>query len=106
VIGDASGNLFIADQFSVRKVNAAGQVSTLASGFNETHGLALLPGGSILVADHLNGQIKKIDPNGNVTTVLQNLSAPRGIIVQDARTFFFTQQGLPGLYKATSAIDL
>ncbi len=113
---DASGNLYVADRSSVRKIDLNGNVTTVAGAnnvlgdaigssgaarFNEIHAIGLLPNGSILVADNSNGKIKQIDTSGNVTTLISGLSGPLGIMVQDNNTFFFTQSGKPGLYKAT-----
>ena len=89
---DSSGNVFIADvqTFSVRKVNAAGIVSTVAGsgvagfsgdggpglkarfGFGSVPALALDKQGNLYVADDGNARVRKLDPAGLITTVAGN----------------------------------
>ena len=81
---DAAGNLYVADwsNSSIRKVTPAGEVSTLAGGeygFADGRGSAArfhLPGGiaidvtdNLYVADMNNNRIRKVTPNGEVTTL-------------------------------------
>ena len=89
---DASGNLYVSDQFnnSVRKITSAGLVSTLAGGggagfidgtgaaarFNDLTGLAVDAAGNVLVADRANNAIRRITPAGVVTTIAG--AAPSG----------------------------
>lgn len=82
---DQVGNIFVADEAShiIRKITPAGQVSTLAgtageSGaqdgrgpaarFNAPRGLATDAGGNVYVMDTNNAAIRKITPDGTVTT--------------------------------------
>jgi sugar lactone lactonase YvrE len=83
---DISGNLLIAERAGqrVRSVNASGIISTIAgtgqagfSGdgglalnatFENSEGLAVAPDGTILVADSNNGRVRKILPNGTIST--------------------------------------
>jgi sugar lactone lactonase YvrE len=84
---DAAGNLFIADNSGgqVRKVNAAGIISTLAgnrqSGFSGDGGpatnaslenptdVAADSSGNVFIADSGHGCVRKVDTNGFITTV-------------------------------------
>src|SRR5262245_26914419 len=81
---DPAGNLFVADtgNNAVRKISAAGDVSTLAGGgrggedgqgqearFNHPVGIALTHDGFIFVADESSGRIRMITPEGIVRTV-------------------------------------
>lgn len=81
---DASGNLYVADDINhrVRKITPAGTVSTLAGSalgsadgagtaaqFNRPTGVALDASGNVYVADAKNHRIRKITPNGTVSTL-------------------------------------
>lgn len=81
---DHEGNLIVADKdnHKIRKITPAGVVTTIAGssqGFKNGSGteaqfykpvdVAIDDNGNIYVADGLNYSIRKIDPEGNVTTV-------------------------------------
>ncbi len=85
---DTAGNLYVADTHNntIRKITAAGIVSTLAgvapaqslgatdatgssARFSGPHGLAADAVGNLYVADTLNSTIRKIAANGAVTTL-------------------------------------
>lgn len=103
---DASGNVYVADGHNntIRKITAAGVVSTLAgtagvtgnsdgtgsaASFNNPQGLAVGDSGNLYVADTGNHTIRKITPNGVVTTV-----------VGAAGSAGFAPGSLPGLLAA------
>ncbi|MGL2967530.1 putative Ig domain-containing protein [Flavobacterium sp. XGLA_31] len=81
---DSSGNLYVADFFGnkIRKITPAGDVTTLAGSggqgasdgagavatFYEPVGIALDAAGNVFVADRGNHKIRKITPDGQVTT--------------------------------------
>jgi sugar lactone lactonase YvrE len=86
---DGKGNLFIADQGNgrIRKVDAAGIITTVAGGgtpaagrgdggpavaafFQLPTGVAVDPLGNIYIADCLEGTIRKVDAAGIITTVV------------------------------------
>lgn len=83
---DAAGNLFVTDRaaFTIRKITAAGEVSTLAglpnvpgyadgvgSGarFSVPYGIAIDRDGMLFVVDGANRVIRKVTPAGVVTTL-------------------------------------
>jgi len=82
---DGNGNIYVADRYNnqIRKITAEGMVSTLAgsgeigdadgfgteASFNEPWGLCADAEGNVYVADTRNNKIRKIDTEGNVTTV-------------------------------------
>jgi sugar lactone lactonase YvrE len=90
---DASGNLFIADQYNnrIRKVDTNGIITTMAgngnSGYsgdggaatnaslNVPYGVALDAFGNLYIADSRNSRIRKVDTNGIITTVAGNGSS-------------------------------
>ena len=83
---DGAGNLFIADTNNcrIRKVDAAGMISTVASsgcGYDGDgalataahlyypHGIALGSGGKLYIADTSNNRVRQVDGSGIITTV-------------------------------------
>ena len=82
---DASGNLYVADtgNHAIRKVTPGGAVSTLAGNgqpgysdgkgsaarFNGPVGVAVDKDGNVFVADTYNDRIRRVAPDGLVTTV-------------------------------------
>lgn len=90
---DASETLFVSDygNNTIRKITAAGLVSTLAgtpgiagnsdgegaaASFGGPTGLALDPAGNLIVADKFNGLVRRIDPAGSVSTLRDQAGAP------------------------------
>lgn len=89
MIIDAEGNLLVADRVNhvIRKVTSAGVVTTFAGVFDPTYAsgfangtlttakfkapsdLVMAPNGDIYVADTGNNRVRKISPNGDVTSV-------------------------------------
>lgn len=87
---DKSGNLFVADKNNqrIRKIDKDGNVTTLAGstdGFNDGQGanakfnfpsgVAVDEEGNVFVADRSNHLIRKVDKDGNVTTVAGTVGA-------------------------------
>ena len=81
---DAAGNTYVADNANhrIRKVSPEGVVTTLAGSsfgyqdgkgtaakFNSPNGLAVDALGTVYVADGYNNRIRKVAPDGQVTTV-------------------------------------
>ena len=132
---DAAGNIYIADRdnHTIRKVTPAGVVTTLAgralsSGsangigdaarFSSPGGIALDSSGTILVADTANHTIRKITPDGVVTTFAGTAGqsgsddgtgsaarffAPNSIALDSAGNMFVADTGNDTIRKITPA---
>ena len=135
---DASGNLFIADAGAavIRRVSSNGIITTVAGngiqGYSGDGGLAtnaelyspvgvaLDSSGDLYIADKGNNRIRKISPDGIITTVAGNggldtqggsgdggpatsaqLSVPIGIAVDNAGSLYIAQDG-DGVRKVAS----
>ncbi|MBC3876792.1 hypothetical protein H8K38_03105 [Undibacterium sp. FT79W] len=120
---DASGNLYLGDETTIRKISPSGYVSILAgtpdvtgsadgqgaaARFKEPRGIALDSNGNIYVADTGNRSIRKISPTGYVTTLAGNadiigasdgigasasFSHPIGIAVDVSGNVFVSDRG-------------
>lgn len=81
---DNSGNLYVADQYAVRKVTPGGLVSTLAGSgdssgyhdglgssarFNRLTGIAAGSAGDVYVTDYWNGALRHISASGQTSTL-------------------------------------
>lgn len=88
-IDESSGSIYIADHLThiIRKIDPAGNVSTIAgtafltgtangqgtaARFNRPYGLELDNNGDLIVADEWNHLIRRVTPNGFVTTIAGN----------------------------------
>jgi gliding motility-associated-like protein len=85
IVSDQAGNLYISDNNSVRRVNTAGIISTIAgsgtSGYsgdggpavaallNEPYGVAVDNAGNIYIPDANNNVVRKVDAAGVITTI-------------------------------------
>ncbi|MGI8600394.1 MAG: NHL repeat-containing protein [Chitinophagaceae bacterium] len=126
---DAGGNIYVADagNHSIRKISAAGVVSTLAGGsqgfadgngtsakFDEPKGVAVDKNNNIIVVDQRNHSIRKITPDGTVTTIAGDgisgdansspvrFNNPRAITIDKTGTFaYIADQGNNLIRKIT-----
>jgi len=111
VIIDANGNLLIADKGNhmIRKITPDGMVSTVAGdgtagkkkgvpgSFNNPMYVASDAIGNIYVADRNNNKIRKIAPNGEVSTFAGNgetavLNQPQGIAIDQSGNIIVADQ--------------
>jgi len=86
VAADSAGNLYVADtgNNSIRRITAAGVVSTVATGFNHPSGIAVDGSGNLYVADTDNNSVRKVSAAGAVTTLASGFNGPSGIAVDSA----------------------
>ncbi|NVK82760.1 MAG: T9SS type A sorting domain-containing protein, partial [Cytophagia bacterium] len=132
---DASGNIYVADagNHRIRKITSNGDVSTLAGSgsgnvdgngtsarFSNPFGVAVDVSGNVYVADYGNHNIRKITPNGDVTTLAGSGSAgsadgngtaasfnnPSGISVDAAGNVYVTDYGNHNIRKITPNGDV
>jgi trimeric autotransporter adhesin len=123
IIRDDAGNLYISDveRNQIIKLTPGGAMSTFAGGnesgyrdggvslFDMPLGLAFDTDGSLLVADNGNNLIRRIDKNGNVTTVAGSI---RGGYQDgsDTNALFLEPSGIAattnGIYVADSGNNL
>jgi sugar lactone lactonase YvrE len=80
---DATGNIYVTDDYLIRKITPTGVVSTFAgtgasgssngtgtaASFGLNSGLAVDQVGNVYVADQVNNVVRKITPGGVVTTI-------------------------------------
>ena len=85
IAADGSGNLFVADNNSIRKISSTGIITTVAgtgtTGFSGdggpatdaqlsgASGLAVDGEGSLYIADYMNLRVRKVSTSGAITTV-------------------------------------
>lgn len=82
---DRAGNVYVTDNYTIRKITPAGVVSTLAgkpqivgsadgsgagASFNEPRAIAVDGAGNVYVADTGNSTVRKITPEGMVSTLV------------------------------------
>ena len=67
----ADGTVYVSDSGAaqLRKITAAGEVTTLAADFNSPFGVAVGPDGALYVTDSGSHKIRKITVSGGVATV-------------------------------------
>jgi sugar lactone lactonase YvrE len=122
---DTSGNVFVADYENnvVRKITAAGVVTTLAGTYNtpgstdgqgaearfmSLQGLAVDSTGNVFVVDAGNRAIRKITPSGLVTTFVggassQQFRQPSGLTIDASGNLYLTDASAHVIYKVTTA---
>ena len=104
---DSSGNVYIADygNYTVRKVDTKGNITTFAgtgaAGFSgdggpankaalaQPYALAVDAAGDVYVSDLGNSNIREITPDGNIHTIVSNVSAD-SIAVDAAGSLYFS----------------
>ena len=131
---DSAGNVYVADAWNhtIRRMTPAGEVLTLAgsfhkgsndgagtnAGFFKPCGIAVYAAGVVYVADTFNHTIRKITPEGLVSTLAGTAGTagsadgagsnalfdhPRGIALDDAGNVYVADTGNRSLRKLTPA---
>ena len=117
---DARGNVFVADSgnHSIRKVSAAGVVSTWAGSagnpglvngsaaaarFNNPNGLAFDSAGNLFVGDTNNDAVRRIASDGTVSSFAGSLIRPAGLSTDGADNFYVAQVESHVISKITPA---
>lgn len=112
VAAGANGNVFVADTYNdrIRMISPDGQVSTIAgtgtpgyadgdrnsSLFDTPCGVIATADGSLIVADTGNDRLRKITPDGNVSTLAisingEDLSSPVGLALTHDNFLYVTE---------------
>jgi sugar lactone lactonase YvrE len=105
---DARGNIYVADSYNdrIRMITRRGEVSTIAGQgtpgyadgdrnsalFDTPSGIALANDNSLIVADTGNDRLRRISPEGNVTTLpVTDLSSPIGLAITHDGFIYVTE---------------
>jgi len=88
---DASGNLYVNSNNSIRKISPQGVVSTIASAKGVA--LAIDAAGNLYTCDKQDNLISKISPSGLVTTFAAGLNQPEGLTADAAGNLYVTDAG-------------
>jgi sugar lactone lactonase YvrE len=115
---DPAGNLYVLEA-GIRKRDAAGQVTTIADGgLSRPYAIALDSRGNLYVADTGNARIRRIAPDGAVTTIAGNgtcgfsgdggpataaqMCEPYGVAADDAGNLFIADGGNSRIRRVTA----
>lgn len=126
---DSSGNLYVTDtnNHAIRKITPNGEVTTLAGGsigstdgiggnakFTWPRGITIDSSDNLYVCDSHNHKIRKITPNGDVTTIagstqgfangsvnIAKFSFPQGIAIDDSDNLYISDTNNDKIRKIT-----
>jgi sugar lactone lactonase YvrE len=130
IVADTYGNVYVADtnNHRIRRINSNGYVSTLAGStagyadgigtnalFNFPHHLSIDVLGTMYVADKNNNRIRKVTPDGVVTTLagdgtagftISSFNNPQGITVDRLRNAYVADTGNHSIRRITNVYTL
>ncbi len=112
VCADAAGNIYVADGVNnrVRKIDILGTITTIAGNgtagsagdggpatqaqLQQPYGITVDPAGNLYIADLGNNRIRKVSPNGIITTFPStSLNAPRNVALDAAGNVYIAEFG-------------
>jgi len=111
IASDGEGNKYIADTANnrVREVTLAGSITTIAgtgtagadgdgaaatlATLNSPESVAIDAQNNIYIADTGNNKVRKITPDGNISTVVDNLAAPEYVAVDASGNLYVADTG-------------
>lgn len=104
---DTQGNLLIADSGNhrIRKIDAQGIITTIAGSDHASgdggpaltarlfgpSGIAIDSEGSVYIADSSNNRVRRVSPNGTITTVVSDLNGPGGLAFDSAGALYIAE---------------
>ncbi|MFI5136248.1 MAG: putative Ig domain-containing protein [Sphingobacteriales bacterium] len=123
-VTDASGNIYVADagNNAIRKIDPTGAVTTFAGSssgssgftdangtsalFNSPEGIALDASGNLFVSDYGNNAIRKITPDGTVTTFYHSTGTfgPAGLTFDGSGDIIVAAQDANQIIMITPAV--
>ncbi len=107
---DAAGDVYVADtgNHRVRVITPSGAILAVAGNgtagatgdgsaainaeLNAPSGVVPDNLGNVYIADTGNGEIRRVDSNGTITTILSGLASPRGLAADPTGAIYFTEQ--------------
>jgi sugar lactone lactonase YvrE len=119
---DAAGNVYIADTLdnAVLKVGLDGTITTIAgtgtaafsgdggpavrAALNHPRAATVDPTGVVYIADTGNNRVRKIDAQGNISTVADGLGSPGGVAVDTAGNLYIADTGHNRILRGTTVI--
>lgn len=109
ITADARGNLYVTDGNAIRRIGPDGLVTTLAgtagqagltdgtgpsARFNHPYGLAVDASGILFVADCYNSAVRRVTPEGVVTTLSFTLGSAGSASVADVGQLLYSPTGI------------
>jgi sugar lactone lactonase YvrE len=110
---DVAGNMYVSDNNRIRKISPSGKVSTFAgsgvaatvdgtgieASFNTPFGLSFDNSGNLLVAELIGLSIRKVSPQGEVTTIVNGLTQFADVATDSKGNIYATAIAQGVVYK-------